>query len=260
MSNKTEILYDLVFKSVKRILTQFNLYKLQIESITTDSEIALINSVNNNFENSKRIWCWFHLNQDLIREAKTIELLNKKNENINIDSTNEVITQLSILPLNYKGDIEYIKSNISILLNQYPKYNNYIINYFLDAKLKYFIDGSYDYSKFPPDIRSNSVLERYNKEIKLQLGEKRTCNWVKFMNFINNEILRINTELGKNENINILFEEKNTKFGKSKFIKDSNQLNKLTEEDKTQPLKIIKKIFLSSGWSNTIIIADIIPL
>ena len=241
MSNKTEILYDLIFKSVKRILTQFNLYKLQIESITTDSEIALINSVNNNFENSKRIGCWFHLNQDLIREAKTIGLLNKKNENVNIDSTYEVITQLSILPLNYKGDIEYIKSNISILLNQYPKYNNYIINYFLDAKLKYFIDGSYDYSKFPPDIRSNSVLERYNKEIKLQLGEKRTCNWVKFMNFINNEILRINTELGKNENINILFEEKKTKFGKSKFIKDSNQLNKLTEEDKTQPLKIIKK-------------------
>ena len=178
MSNKTEILYDLIFKSVKRILTQFNLYKLQIESITTDSEIALINSVNNNFENSKRIGCWFHLNQDLIREAKTIGLLNKKNENVNIDSTYEVITQLSILPLNYKGDIEYIKSNISILLNQYPKYNNYIINYFLDAKLKYFIDGSYDYSKFPPDIRSNSVLERYNKEIKLQLGEKRTCNWV----------------------------------------------------------------------------------
>ena len=61
------------------------------------------------------------------------------------------------------------------------------------------------------------------------------------MNFINNEILRINNELGKNENINILFEEKKTKFGKSKFIKDSNQLNKLTEEDKTQPLKIIKK-------------------
>ena len=49
MSNKTEILYYLIFKSVKRILTQFNLYKLQIESITTDSEIALINSVNNNF-------------------------------------------------------------------------------------------------------------------------------------------------------------------------------------------------------------------
>ena len=129
------------------------------------------------------------------------------------------------------------------MLNQYPTYNNYIINYFLDAKLKYFIDVSYDYSKFPLDIRSNSVLERYNKEIKMQLGEKRTCNWVKFMNFINNEILRINNELGKNENINILYGEKKTKFGKSKYINDSNQLNKLSEEAKTQTLKIIKKYF-----------------
>ena len=100
MSNKTEILYDLIFKSIKRILTQLNLYKLEIESITTDSELALINSVNNNFENSISIGCWFHLNQDLIREAKTLGLLNKKNKNINIDSTYEVVTQISILPLN----------------------------------------------------------------------------------------------------------------------------------------------------------------
>ena len=61
MSNKTEILYDPIFKSIKRILTKFNLYKLEIESITTDSEIALINTVNNNFQNSIRIGCWFHL-------------------------------------------------------------------------------------------------------------------------------------------------------------------------------------------------------
>ena len=104
------------------------------------------------------------------------------------------------------------------MLNQYPTYNNYIINYFLDDKLKYFIDGSYDYSKFPPDIRSNSVLERYNKEIKLQLGEKRTCNWVKFMNFINNEILRINNELGKNEKLIYYMERKKQNLEKVNIL------------------------------------------
>ena len=41
-------------------------------------------------------------------------LFNKKNKNINIDSTYEVITQLSILPLNYKGDLDYIKKKINI--------------------------------------------------------------------------------------------------------------------------------------------------
>ena len=51
--------------------------------------------------------------------------------------------------------------------------------------------------------------------------KKRICNWVVFLNFINNEILRINEMLGKNENVNILFAEKHTKFGKEKFTYNS---------------------------------------
>ena len=93
---------------------------------------------------------------------------------------------------------------------------------FLDNKLKYFEDGTYNYNKFPKDISSNSVLERYNKIIKTDLNEKRTCNWVIFLNFINNEILRINNIFGKNENINILYAEKGTKFSKEKFVGNIN--------------------------------------
>ena len=52
---------------------------------------------------------------------------------------------------------------------QYPKYFNNLCSYFLDTKLKYFEEGSYDYNKFPKDIRSNSVLERYNRTIKQYL-------------------------------------------------------------------------------------------
>ena len=51
MSNKTEILYNMVFKSVKNLLTQNNIYKLQIITITTDTEPTLINAINNNFDN-----------------------------------------------------------------------------------------------------------------------------------------------------------------------------------------------------------------
>ena len=49
MSNKCEILYDLVFKSILRILTQNNLYKINYQTITTDTEIVLINAININF-------------------------------------------------------------------------------------------------------------------------------------------------------------------------------------------------------------------
>ena len=47
MSNKTEILYNMVFKSLIKILTQNNIYKLDLKTITTDNELALINAINN---------------------------------------------------------------------------------------------------------------------------------------------------------------------------------------------------------------------
>ena len=140
--------------------------------------------------------------------------MNKNNKKIDYNTTFEVIISLSILSLTYKGDIHYVRDQIKLIISQYPECYKNLCLYFLDSKLQYFEDGSYDYNSFPKDIRSNSVLERYNRTIKSYLGEKRTCNWVVFLNFINNEIIRINELLGKNENINILFAEKTTKFGK----------------------------------------------
>ena len=87
MSNKTEILYDIVFKSVKRILTQNNIFNLEIQTITTDTENALINAINNNFKNIQRLGCWFHLKQDLLREAKILGLLNPKNKKVDPELT-----------------------------------------------------------------------------------------------------------------------------------------------------------------------------
>ena len=51
---------------------------------------------------------------------------------------------------------------------------------------------AFNYNVFPPDIRSNCILERYNKIIKTELGSKRNCNWVIFLNFINKELDRLN--------------------------------------------------------------------
>ena len=64
--------------------------------------------------------------------------------------------------------------------------------YFYDNKIKFFENNSYNYNIFPKDIRPNTILERYNKTIKMELREKRTCNWVVFLNFINRELERIN--------------------------------------------------------------------
>ena len=101
---------------------------------------------------------------------------------------------------------------------------------------------------FPKDIRANSILERYNKIVKTELGEKRTCNWVVFLNFINNEINRINNILGKNENKNILFESKFSKFGLNKF---NTTIKKDTLEENKNIIntdKINVKLDISKKW------------
>ena len=101
----------------------------------------------------------------------------------------------------------------------------------MQTKLKYFKDGSFNYNKFPKDVRANSILERYNRTIKNELGAKRSCNWVVFLNFINKEIIKISDIFSKNENINVLYESKNTKFGKEKFSrgKDNNIIIEINE-------------------------------
>lgn len=73
MSKKTEILYDLIFKAILSILTQNDNYNLNIKTIISDCEIALIKAFNNNFKNIQRINCFYHYKMDLIKEAKTIK-------------------------------------------------------------------------------------------------------------------------------------------------------------------------------------------
>ena len=89
------------------------------------------------------------------------------------------------------------------------------------------------FKNFITDIRSNSILERYNKTVKSSLGAKRTCNWVIFINFINNELNRIDEELSKNENVNVLYESKNTKFGLERYVPN---ISKNSRENKIIPL------------------------
>jgi hypothetical protein len=117
-----------------------------------------------------------------------------------------------------------------------------ITQYFLDVKIKYFQDGSYNYNKFPKDIRSNSILERYNKIVKSSLGVKRNCNWVVFLNFINNELIRINDLLAKNENKNVLYESKHTKFSLEKCNNDIYKKTDIKEKSKS---KIDRKLNIS---------------
>ena len=113
--------------------------------------------------------------------------------------------------------MNYFDREIKNIKEQYPPYYKALIFHFEMNKRKYFIEGNYNYNLIPLDIRANSYLERYNKEIKDYLGEKKFYNWVVFLKVINNEIIRFKNILISNKNKNVRYYCKNSKFGTMKY-------------------------------------------
>ena len=64
LNGKSQFLYDYIFNSVINIITNNRKIDLNILSIVSDSEKALINSIKKFFPNSLRISCYFHYKQD----------------------------------------------------------------------------------------------------------------------------------------------------------------------------------------------------
>ena len=60
MNNKTKSLYDIIFKSIIRFITQNDNLEIKLKSITSDSELGLLNAINNNFHGINRINCFYH--------------------------------------------------------------------------------------------------------------------------------------------------------------------------------------------------------
>ena len=142
LSSKEEHLYKIVFESITNIVNNNNNSNLSIETVVTDSEQGLVNVIKQIFPYAKRIACFFHFKQDIIRSIKTYGLWKKEYKN----TSKNVISKLSSLPFCYKGDINIIKNTISELSEKYPIYQNFLNNYFMKYKIKDFVDNSLDYN------------------------------------------------------------------------------------------------------------------
>ena len=244
LNSKKEQLYDLAFHSIIKLLTNNETLNLDLQTIVTDQEKGLINSINKNFPNVKRIACLFHYKQDILRNLKTYGLFKKSQKNISL----KILYELGKLPFKYKGNINLVHNICKELIKNYPLYENFINQYFLKNKLQYFEDKSLDYNSIPEDCRSNSYLENYNGYLKYKLGKFRIVNWINFIHFIKEESSRsIEKLLNKNskidnfttldkghsliENLNEFDENINTK--KTESIKDDKE-NKLDFPDNSE--------------------------
>ena len=226
MNGKKEIFYNIVFESIINIITDFRKIDIEINSVVSDSEKGLINTITKYFPNAQRISCFFHYTQDIVRNIKSYGLYKKEDK----DVSNIIIKELSILPIRYNGDINVIIKTINKLKKEYPKYNNFITNYFMENKLNFFKDNSLNYNAIPEDCRTNNYLENYNGFIKSQLGKSRIVNWVNFIHFIKKESERSIEKLFSN-NITNCNSKIDTNFLENNIITDKDKAYTYNEKN-----------------------------
>ena len=192
------------------MLTQNNTVSYNLETVTSDSEFALIQAINDAFPQAQRIGCYYHYINDIKRNLAIYNL--NKNE-----LYETFFKEISKVPLIYKGNIKYSDEIMINFKENHKNFLQFIDKYFIKNKRIFFVDKIYDYYHIPNDIRSNSYLENYSKYIKGKLGENRIVNWFNFINFLKNESKIIKEKIYKHDTQNIRFSQKKSKFNYKKY-------------------------------------------
>ena len=114
----------MVFEDVINLITWKGLKELNIKTIVTDSEKALMNSVKKYFPSSQRVACFFHYKEDIVRNLRTYGLYKKESKKLSM----EVIKILSSIPFIYKGNIEIVNKILLETKNVYKEHAKFIEN------------------------------------------------------------------------------------------------------------------------------------
>ena len=166
MTGKSEYLYDIIFKDVKQILSDNNFdIKDFPERIMIDFEIALQNSVKNNFPQSIINGCFFHFSKLMWSKAKTLGLCKKKE----LQKTKLFIFIIKLITFMNPDDkekfFEKFEKYFSIDNDKYQKFIKYFKKIWLNNKYINY----YDLSKEEYLNRTNNYIESFHHILNEQL-------------------------------------------------------------------------------------------
>ena len=71
LNSKTQAAYEIIFNDIKQIIEVNGTSKIVLTTYTTEYEKALENALAKVFPSQKRIGCFFHYTQSLVRWLKT---------------------------------------------------------------------------------------------------------------------------------------------------------------------------------------------
>ena len=184
--------YNLIFGSVKRILTIENSKKLNLKTYCTDYKKSLIKAFSLNFKEARGVGCYYHFCENIYKNAKKFGIV-AKNNCLDYEFLN-LYYKLPFKISNDKNILDDIKNKYTNIKpkNISEKYLTFI-NYFDKQWLEYLDNGYINYFNLKKEYRSNSYLENYNRNIKLKLSDyllgKNQCklNWPLIIQFLRNE-------------------------------------------------------------------------
>lgn len=179
LNSKKQICYEYIFRDIKNILTSYGKYPLALKTYTIDYEKSLENALQIIFPEAKRIGCFFHYVQSLVRWMKNNGLGKKEKKEVR----ENIIYILTILLFKYKSDMEYVKNTINNLKTLYTEFLTFF-QYYENNWYEYLENSMLDYNKVTKLQRCNSYIENYNKIIKNTLGKGKKLSWPKFVSFL----------------------------------------------------------------------------
>jgi len=162
------------------------------ESITIDFELGLKKACNIIFPHTLIIGCYYHYKAALVRYLKKLKVFKGNKKPI----MKELISILGLLPIYYKGNIEYINKTICNIEND-KRFKNLKIffDYFRKEWVPNFENNMLNYGLIPKCCSSNTSLENYNKFIKENLNYNKNVEWINLLYFLRNEEERITSTL-----------------------------------------------------------------
>jgi len=208
LSTKDEECYELALRAFKELLTNHGTRKINLEGVTLDFELGLINAVKKIFPSIKIIGCLFHLKNSLWRWARSNKLGNKGI----IDQTSQVIDKIVVIcwnPAIFDRTLSNLRSKF-LKNKELTQFFDYVEENYKD----HFSSKMLDYSEINQQTRANSCLEAYHNHLQQLMPRKPT--WFELVEALKKEEYRVFSEQIEKERKGEFFSS-SSNFG-SKFI------------------------------------------
>ncbi len=177
--HRTREVYNHIFTKLQEYFQNKNLF-FQPKTILCDFEQALLNSLNNCFQNTRIQGCYFHFCQSIYRKIQSLGLSSAYMKNENFRIFLRFVMALAFLPNNE------VKESYLVLEKYFLKMDP-ALDKFFEYFQRNWIKNTQLWNVHGETLRTNNDIEGWHFSISRNLGKKPDI--YKFISFLQDEEL-----------------------------------------------------------------------